>query len=217
MTSLDPIVFIVDDEPAIRNSLRSLCQSVGLHARTSPSAADFLEHYDENQPGCIIIDVRLSGMGGLELQQELAERGSTLPVIMLTGHGDVPMAVRATKAGAQDFLEKPFRAQDILDAIHRALRQNSEVRVQQARRAEIERRMESLTPREREVLDLVVDGNTTKQIALSLSRSAKTIDIHRSNLMHKMRARSVAELVRLALEARAMAIGVNRELHAQVG
>jgi FixJ family two-component response regulator len=195
-----PIVYIVDDDDAIRAALRLLLKSVGLAATTLPSAQDFLASYNPQQPGCLILDVRMPGMGGLELQEQLNLRGAIIPVIFITGHGDVPMAVEALQQGAFDFLQKPFRDQDLIDRIQRALSKDQTERSQLRERDLIERRLESLTAREREVLDLVIGGKPNKIMAADLGVSQRTVEIHRSRVMEKMGAASLAQLVRMVLD-----------------
>jgi FixJ family two-component response regulator len=200
----DPLVFVVDDEPAIRDSLALLLRSVGLPTRTFESAQAFLDAFQPVPNSCLLADVRMPGMSGLELQERLRDRGERLPVIVLTGHGDIAMAVRAMKAGAADFIEKPYNDQVLIDAVHRAL---AEARAPQgaaspgADRAGIEARMATLSPREREVMQLVVEGRPNKVIATRLGLSTRTVEVHRAKVMEKMAARSLAELVRMALAA----------------
>ena len=194
------LVTIVDDDEAVRASLKLLLQSVGLASRSFGSAAEFLAAYDPQQPGCLVLDVRMPGMSGLELQEELNLRGAILPVIFITGHGDVPMAVEAMQQGAFDFLQKPFRDQDLLDRIQRALARDRENRSQLAHRDEIRARLASLTTREREVLDLMIKGRQNKLMAADLGLSQRTIEIHRARVMDKMQAMSLAQLVRMTLE-----------------
>ena len=194
-----PTVYIVDDDDGMRKALSMLMSTVGYPVVAFDRPAAFLEKLDPNQPGCLVLDVRMPEMSGLEVQQHLNRNGSMLPVILMTGHGDIPMAVQAMKDGAFDFLQKPFRDQDLLDRINGALKQDAENREQVDRHAELRRRMESLTPREREVLTLVVDGRANKVIAIDLGLSERTVEIHRSNVMEKMRARSVAHLVKMHL------------------
>ena len=195
-----PIVYIVDDDDAIRAALRLLLKSIGLAATTLPSAHEFLTSYSPQQPGCLILDVRMPGMSGLELQQQLNLRGAIIPVIFITGHGDVPMAVEAMQQGAFDFLQKPFRDQDLIDRIQRALAKDQADRVQLRERDRIKERMESLTAREREVLDLVTSGKPNKIMAADLGVSQRTVEIHRSRVMEKMGASSLAQLVRMVLD-----------------
>ena len=194
-------VFIVDDDEAVRGSLRLLIRSVGLQAQAFGSAQEFLASYDARHPGCLILDVRMPGMSGLELQQELNRRGATIPVVFITGHGDVPMAVEAMQQGAFDFLQKPFRDQELLDRVQRALARDAESRASMAARAEILARLASLTPRETEVLRLVTNGKANKVVGAELGVSQRTVEIHRAHVMEKMKAGSLAELVRMVLDA----------------
>ncbi|MBS0377747.1 MAG: response regulator transcription factor [Proteobacteria bacterium] len=195
-----PVVFIVDDDHAVRNSLLLLAKSVGLAATAFGSAQQFLDHYDALQPGCLLLDVRMPGMSGIELQQQLNMRGAMIPVIFITGHGDVPMAVEAMQHGAFDFLQKPFRDQDLLERIRRALEKDSANRSQIAERSRIRERRDSLTPREREVLMLVASGKPNKIMAGDLGLSQRTVEIHRARVMEKMEASSLAQLVRMVME-----------------
>lgn len=202
MQQSEPVVFVVDDDEAMRDALDTLIKSTGMKTALYASADAFLADYDPQQPGCLVLDVRMPGMNGIELQQTLAEQGISLPVIIITGHGDIPMAVEAMRAGAIDFLEKPFREQDLLHRINQAIEQDAKVRREQARKAEIVARFASLTHREREIMDLVVAGKHNKAIASELRLSHKTVEFHRANIMEKMKADSVAELVHLALAAK---------------
>ena len=195
-----PIVFIVDDDEAVRNSLRLLVKSVGLTATALASAQEFLASYDPLQPGCLVLDVRMPGMSGLELQQRLNLRGAVIPVIFITGHGDVPMAVEAMQQGAFDFLQKPFRDQDLMDRIQRALQKDRANRAELGQRSRIREQRETLTPREREVLTLVTSGKANKVMAADLGLSQRTIEIHRARVMEKMGASSLAHLVRMVLD-----------------
>jgi FixJ family two-component response regulator len=195
-----PLVFIVDDDEAVRSSLRLLLKSVGLAAVARGSAQEFLETYDPHQPGCLILDVRMPGMSGLELQQQLNLRGAVIPVIFITGHGDVPMAVEAMQHGAFDFLQKPFRDQDLIDRIQRALEKDHNTRAQLRQREDIQERCRSLTPREQEVLELVTQGKANKVMAADLGVSQRTIEIHRARVMEKMGAASLAQLVRMIID-----------------
>ncbi len=195
----DSIVFVVDDDAAVCDSLRFLIESVGLQVRTFSSADEFLAAYTPDQPGCLVLDIRMPGMSGLELQEQLAKRGYTLPVIIITAHGDVPSAVRAMHAGAVDFMSKPFNDQSLLDRVHQALAKDARTRRDEAVRAAIAAKVALLTPREREVMDLVVSGMSNKGIAAQLQLSAKTVETHRARVMEKMEAGSVAELVHMAL------------------
>jgi FixJ family two-component response regulator len=202
MTTRKPTVFVVDDDPGVLDSLALLLRSVGLEAATYAAANEFLDDYDPERPGCLVLDVRMPGMSGLQLQEALQARGSTLPIIFLTAHGDVPMAVRAVKAGAEDFIQKPFRDQELIDKIQRALEENRRLRSELGQQDEILGRMAKLTPREKEVMDLVVAGKANKVIAQRLGLSQRTVEIHRARVMEKMGAGSVAELVRMVVETR---------------
>jgi two-component system, LuxR family, response regulator FixJ len=195
-----PMVFIVDDDEAVRNSLRLLVKSVGLTAMALPSAQDFLTSYNPQQPGCLVLDVRMPGMSGLELQQQLNQRGAVIPVIFITCHGDIPMAVEAMQQGAFDFLQKPFRDQDLIGRIQRALERDRTSREDLGQRNRIRQRRDSLTPREREVLALVTSGSANKVMAADLGLSQRTIEIHRARVMEKMGASSVAQLVRMVMD-----------------
>ncbi|NLE60974.1 MAG: response regulator transcription factor [Planctomycetes bacterium] len=195
----DTTVFVVDDDAAVCDSLRFLIESVGLQVRTFSSADEFLAAYTPDQPGCLVLDLRMPGMSGLELQEQLARQKCALPVIIITAHGDVPTAVRAMHAGAVDFMSKPFSDQHLLDRIHQALTKDAQARRDEAVCAGIAARVALLTPREREVMDLVVSGMPNKRIAAQLELSAKTVETHRARVMDKMQARSVAELVHMAL------------------
>ena len=201
MPEPEPTVFIVDDDEAMRDALDTLIRSVGMRTSLHASADEFLAAYDPEQPGCLVLDERMPGMSGLDLQDALAEQGIKLPVIIITGHGDIPMAVQAMRAGAVDFLEKPFREQELLHRIHQAIEQDARTRRDRAAKAEITARLASLTPREGQVLDLVVAGKPNKAIAGELGLSHKTVEFHRAKIMDKMRADNVAELVRMVLAA----------------
>ena len=198
----DATVFIVDDDDAVRESLAFLMKSVGLKAESFPSAQAFLDSYNPNRAGCLVLDIRMPGMSGLELQDKLNQMGSILPIIFITGHGDVPMAVKAIKAGAADFVQKPFRDQELLDRIREVLEEDAHSRAEKLQRNEILRRMDTLTEREREVMEQVVDGKANKVVAIDLNVSQRTVEIHRANVMEKMKARSLAQLVRLVMKAR---------------
>ena len=195
-----PVVFIVDDDEAVRDSLRLLLKSVGLNPVTLASAHEFLEVYDPDQPGCVVLDVRMPQMSGLEVQEQLNLRGAIVPVIFITGHGDIPMAVEAMQAGAFDFLQKPFRDQDLIDRIQRALAKDRANRDYLSQRGQVRERLESLTPREREVLTLVIAGRQNKIMAADLGVSQRTVEIHRSRVMEKMGATSLAQLVRMMMD-----------------
>jgi RNA polymerase sigma factor (sigma-70 family) len=194
------MVFVIDDDDAVRAAVRLLLKSVGLPVTVFSSAQEFLPKYHPDQPGCLVVDVRMPGMSGLELQQQLNLRGATIPVIFITGHGDIPMAVEAIQHGAFDFLPKPFRDQDLIDRVQRALEKDAGSRREHARSDVIRQRLDSLTPREREVLDLMVTGKPNKIMAADLGVSQRTIEIHRSRVMEKMQADSVAQLVRMTMD-----------------
>ncbi len=198
----EPTVFVVDDDDAVRESLVFLMKSIGLKAESFPSAQAFLDSYNAARAGCLVLDIRMPGMSGLELQDKLIQMGSILPIIFITGHGDVPMAVKAIKAGAADFVQKPFRDQELIDRIREVLEEDSHARAEKLQRTEILRRMETLTEREREVMGQVVDGKANKVVAIDLNVSQRTVEIHRANVMEKMKARSLAQLVRLVMKAR---------------
>jgi two-component system, LuxR family, response regulator FixJ len=199
-SSARPTIFVVDDDSAVRDALKLLLRSVGQAVETYGSAQEFLDAYSEDRPGCLVLDIRMPGMSGLELQQRLNEKHSILPIIFITGHGDVPMAVEAMQAGAVDFIQKPFRDQDLIDRINQALEKDGSNRAALGERNDIRRRLETLTPREREVLDLVVHGKANKVIAGDLKLSQRTVEIHRARVMEKMQASSLAHLVRMVLE-----------------
>ena len=202
MNENPPIVYVVDDEPAVSISLKRLLRSVGLEARTYASAQEFLRSDRPDAPGCLILDVRLPGLSGLDLQQELTAAKIDLPVIFITGHGDIPMSVQAMKAGAVEFLTKPFREQDLLEAIQRGIEQNRITRKHNAEIRILQRRYASLTPREREVFPRVTSGLLNKQIAAQLGASEKTIKVHRGQVMQKMKAESLAHLIQMAEKLR---------------
>jgi len=198
MTEPQSIVFVIDDDAEVRKALDSLIRSVGLSARLFASAQEFLEAKRPQVPSCLILDVRLKGISGLDFQSKLADANIPIPIIFITGHGDIPMSVRAMKAGAIEFLPKPFRDQDLLDAIHLAIERDAARRQQEAELATLRERFEWLTPREREVLPLVASGLLNKQIAAEIGTSETTVKVHRSQLMRKMGADSLPELVRMA-------------------
>lgn len=192
-------VFVVDDDQAMRNSLKWLIESVGVLVESFASADDFLANYQAGRSGCLVLDVRMPGMSGLELLEHLARNSVKIPAVIITGHGDVPMAVRAMKSGAVDFIEKPFNDEALLDAIRRALAFEEEQRSHYSEHRQLQERLAHLTPREREVMDMVTAGKSNKEIANALGVSAKTIEAHRARVMEKMQAGSLAELVRMAL------------------
>jgi two-component system, LuxR family, response regulator FixJ len=196
MNQSTPTVFIVDDDEAVRSALRLLMKSVGHAAVCFESAQEFLARYQAHQPGCLVLDVRMPGMSGLELQQELNRRGAIIPVIFVSGHGDIPMAVEAMHAGAREFLQKPFKDQDLLDSVAKALAADAAARAQLLQVEHIRALLATLTPREREVLDMVVSGKPNKIMAGDLNLSQRTVEVHRARVMEKMQARSLAQLVR---------------------
>jgi FixJ family two-component response regulator len=193
-------VFVVDDDDAVRNSLRLLLKSVGLPTVAFASAREYLDSWHPAQPGCLVLDVRMPGMSGLELQEELNRRGAIIPVIFISGHGDIPMAVEAIQHGAFDFLQKPFRDQDLIDRVQRALAADHANRQSLAQRDVLRQRYGSLTPREQEVLVLVTKGKANKVMAGDLDISQRTVEIHRARVMEKMGAQSLAQLVRMAMD-----------------
>jgi len=198
MTDADALVFVVEDDAPLRESLQDLLRSVGLRVAAFASAQEFLHSKRPEVPGCLVLDVRLPGLSGLELQQRLAEADIEIPIIFITGHGDIPMSVRAMKAGAVEFLTKPFRDQELLDAIQQALARDRHARDQRAEMAALRRRFDSLTPRQRDVMALVVAGLLNKQIAGELGTSEATVKTHRKHVMAKMGAGSLANLIRMA-------------------
>lgn len=198
MNATEPIVYVVDDDPSFRRSTERLIRSAGHQVQSFGTAAEFLSANVAQTPGCVVLDVRLPGLSGLDLQRELTKTGNHLPIIFMTGHGDIPMSVRAMKAGAVEFLPKPFLDEDLLEALRQALERDRAAREQHARCAAIRQRYESLTAREREVMALVVTGLLNKQIAGELGTVEKTIKFHRAHIMQKMGAESVATLVRMA-------------------
>ena len=198
MMDAEALVFVVDDDASLRASLQDLLESVGLQVVACASAQEFLRRPRPEGPSCLVLDVRLPGLSGLELQRQLAAGDRAMPIIFITGHGDIPMSVQAMKAGAVEFLPKPFRDQDLLDAIHQALARDRHARQQRAQRAALRRRFDTLTPRQREVLARMVAGRLNKQIAGELGTSEATVKTHRQQVMAKMRAESLADLIRLA-------------------
>ena len=198
MKTGDPIVFVVDDDSSMREALTDLITSVGLLVEAFKSAREFLEHRRGDAPACLVLDVRLPGLSGLDLQRELVRTEAPIPIIFITGHGDIPMSVRAIKEGAVEFLAKPFRDQELLDAIQHALEIDRAARQERSMVAEVRRRYESLTKREREVMKLVVSGLLNKQIAGELGSSEVTVKMHRGQVMRKMKVQSLVQLVRMA-------------------
>ena len=193
----DPTVFIVDDDEAVRRSLRRLIASAGMAVEDYATAEEYADRCDPSRPGCLVLDVRMPGMSGLELQRMLQQKGMKIPVIIISGHGDVPKAVQAMKGGAVDFIEKPFKGEVLLDRIRQAIELDGQVRRRQARRAEVQSRLALLTPREHEVMELLATGTPVKQVAYQLGLSRKTVDVHRSHIMMKLQIDSLVELVRM--------------------
>jgi FixJ family two-component response regulator len=202
MKEADPVVFVIDDDRMIREGLQSLIRSVGLRVETFASAQDFLAAKRPDVPACLVLDVRMPGLSGLDLQMKLGETGTQIPIIFITGHGDIPMSVRAMKEGAHEFLTKPVRGQDLLDAIQKAIASDRELRKGRQELTEVRVRFDSLTPREKEVLDLVVAGLLNKQIADQLGMSELTVKTHRAHVMEKTQAKSLAHLVRMSEQLR---------------
>jgi len=200
-SSAKPTVYIVDDDQQIRYAMELLMRSVGMDYAIFGSGNDFLDRYSNEFAGCLVLDIRMPGLGGLELQDKLIERGSTLPIVFITGHGDVPMAVEAMQKGAVDFIQKPFRDQDLLDRINTAMQADRERRSERRLKADVLDRISKLTKREKEVLDLVVTGKPNKVIAYELGVSQRTVEIHRARVMEKMQARSLADLVKMHIAA----------------
>lgn len=200
-TNQHSTVYIVDDDQAIRHAMEMLMRSVGLNYEIFHSGNDFLASHTNDRAGCLVLDIRMPGLGGLELQDKLNEMGSTLPIIFITGHGDVPMAVEAMQKGAIDFIQKPFRDQELLDRIGEAIKADQEKRTAREEQHAVRGRIEKLTNREREVLALVVTGKPNKVIAYELGVSQRTVEIHRARVMEKMEAKSLADLVRMHMAA----------------
>ena len=198
MKNVDEVVIIIDDDPSMRQAITTLIETVGLNSQTYSSGQEFLQSPRLDVPSCLVLDVRLPGLSGLNLQRELSERGMNIPIIFISAYGDIPMSVQAMKAGAVEFLTKPFRDQDLLDAIAQALARDGEVRRQRADLAVLRQRHQTLTAREREVMSLAVAGLLNKQIASQLGTSEKTVNVQRGRMMHKMQADSIAALVRMA-------------------
>ncbi len=195
----EPTVFIVDDDLEVREALQLLLQSVGLRVELHASAQAYLERFEPQRPGCLVLDVRMPGMSGLELQARLSAETLHPPVVVITGHGDVPMAVRAVQAGAVDFIEKPFRDQELLDSVHRALEQDAKQRGEATRIADIREHIARLSPREREVLEGVVAGKRNKVIAAELGVTQSTVEVHRARVMEKMEADTLSDLMRMVI------------------
>lgn len=199
-----PTVYVIDDDHAIRESLRFLIESINLPVRTFATAQEFLDQYEPNTTGCILLDVRMPGISGLELQEHLAAQGCILPIIFVTGHGDIPMAVRTIKAGAMDFVEKPFGDQALLERIQKAVELSAENLANRDELSTLAQRLSKLTGRERQILNLIAEGNANKSIAVMLGVAEKTIEAHRANINRKLSATCVADLVRMALMARSL-------------
>ena len=202
MAELKQTVYVIDDDEAVRDSLRMLLRSVGLPVACFEEGQSFFDQVELNAPGCLVLDIRMPGISGMELAQRMREQDSLMPIIFITGHGDVPMAVEAMKLGALDFLQKPFRDQDLLDQIQQALQNDAERRQQITERESIRNRINTLTPRERQVLEMILEGKANKVIAIDLELSQRTVEIHRARVMEKMQARSLATLVQMVMQAR---------------
>ena len=198
----EPTVYVVEDDEAVRDSLQLLLKAEGYRVAAYPEAASFLDAWNPRLNGCIVLDIRMPGMNGMELQKELLARGCELPIIFVTGHGDVPLAVEAMQHGAVDFVQKPYRDQELLDKIQKAMALDAEKQNVRLEKQDIQRRMETLTPREREIMDMMIDGNANKVIAIDLNISQRTVEIHRSRVMQKMGTHSLAQLVRMVILAR---------------
>ena len=197
MTDTEPTVLVVDDDASVRRSLARLIRSIGLQVEVFSSAREFLDRNHYNGPGCMVLDVRMPGMSGIQFQEYLVDAGYNIPIIFITGHGNIPMSVKAMKAGAVDFLAKPFNDQDLLDAIHEAIKEHMRIRREKVELAETRQRAEALSPRERDVFIHLMAGMLNKQIAYELGISEKTVKVHRAQIMRKMQAESLADLVRM--------------------
>lgn len=195
-----PMVFIVDDEDAVRDSIGLLLRSVGIRSRAFPDARAFLDGYKSEEPGCLILDIRMPRLSGMELQQELNRRGWALPVIFITGHGDVPMAVEAMRAGAVDFLQKPFKDDELIRRVQKALEHDAKLREQLGSLGLVKARFDSLTPREKEIAERLASGDANKAIAIDLGLSERTVELHRAHVMQKMEARGLAQLVQMLIQ-----------------
>ncbi|MGD9333551.1 MAG: response regulator transcription factor [Desulfobacterales bacterium] len=204
MTPGEATVFVVDDDASIRTALKRLIKSLGFKVKTFDSAQAFLKNGPHDGPACLVLDVRMPEMSGIELQEQLTNTGLGMPIIFITGHGNIPMSVNAMKAGAVDFIEKPFEDQKLIDAINTAIKKNKKFRTEQAEIKDLQQRVDSLTPREHEVFILVVSGMLNKQIAFDLGMSEKTVKVHRARVMDKMKAKSLADLVRMAERVKPM-------------
>jgi FixJ family two-component response regulator len=196
-------VYIVDDDSGVRSSIRMLLKSIGIAATALGSAREYLDTFDPSQPGCLVLDIRMPGMSGMELQAQLNLKGAIIPVIFISGHGDIPMAVEAMQHGAFDFLQKPFRDQDLIDRIQKALARDRETRAALQEHSHIKEKLDSLTPRERDVLKLLTKGQQNKVMAAELGLSQRTVEIHRAHIMEKTGASSLAQLVRMVLDTNA--------------
>lgn len=206
MDKLDPLVFVVDDDGEVTTQIEQLLETVGLKTQIHHSAREFLDSYQPDQPGCIVLDIRMPGMSGMELQAKLVAESIALPIVFLTGYGDVPMAVKAMKMGAVSFIEKPFRNQVLVDAIHEAMATAGKVRRQQQERNRVEEKLAKLTKRERQIMEILLTGKTTKTVAAKLGISRKTVDYHRARIIYKMRVGSLLEIAQMVLPTAAMTV-----------